>query len=834
MEQQITALLQQLTVNQRELQEAVRQQGVALQQSLEQQAKAFSGLEESRKTIADPKHLGKLNNFTGKESDWGNWSFQFQTWVSSIYPDGQRILDWARDRRDDPITNETIQTTQRDFPASNVQKISDQLFVTLSSLMPVSSECISIVKNSTKNVGLDAWRRLCKRYDPNNPQVNMHLLKTILHPTKVSLHQLQMNIESWEERYRVYTEKTKESLSDPMQRMCLQSMCPDLLGSHLDMHIARLDTYLKMKTEILAYVEATQSRERNGASPMDVDMASMWPKGKSKGKGKGKKGKGKGKSEESGKGRVSFDGNCNYCWKYGHRASECWAKAASKGDQSSKGKGKGKDFKGKGKGKKGKIGSLEEQHWPGEQEYTQGAEQSPNSGSWEQQHYTQAMSGEHPHPTGNMGSLFGLSELIEHEIPKNPGIRSVQFSALSLIQKQLREMRERGVPENEIQPLKDIEMRLKAEMKQVKKMSARLRRDLEAGKPAYLAKIKDKRRERAAAHRKSKTSERARHRIDMDNKWHEVYDNPKSEIQPSDFVNRTRELPGVEDDIVHEAEIERRPLSQPELKAYLTEQSRTDQHHRARMWSKPRWAKHKSSQQKQRKREKQRSKRREKRKADRYCIDWYRRGACKKGDQCEFKHAQAEEEIPNKTAKEITNMKTPQEVPEHDLMCTLCVAGGSANTKVNNLVCSYTNADTEYERVDLIVDSGASTSAIPNSYAKCVPLERDSQGKYLSASGHVIEAKGTKSPMCHFQNGESGKLKFKIMEPEVHRGMISVAECVRAGNKVVFDKGDSYIYNHETKTYKRIYLHNGVYVLPIWFEKGNTSDKNTSEPLSGF
>jgi hypothetical protein len=52
--------------------------------------------------------------------------------------------------------------------------------------------------------------------------------------------------------------------------------------------------------------------------------------------------KGKGKGADGGKGEAkNFDGYCNYCWKYGHRKSECRmldAEMAKKG----KGKGKGK------------------------------------------------------------------------------------------------------------------------------------------------------------------------------------------------------------------------------------------------------------------------------------------------------------------------------------------------------------------------------------------------------------------------------------------------------------------------------------------------------------
>ena len=47
---------------------------------------------------------------------------------------------------------------------------------------------------------------------------------------------------------------------------------------------------------------------------------------KGKGKGKGKP-DGKGKGKAKGKGKSSwFEGYCNICGKYGHKASDCWHK----------------------------------------------------------------------------------------------------------------------------------------------------------------------------------------------------------------------------------------------------------------------------------------------------------------------------------------------------------------------------------------------------------------------------------------------------------------------------------------------------------------------------
>ena len=163
-------------------------------------------MDEGKNSLNNPKLIGKLNSFSGKELDWPNWSFQFETWVSSINGEGQKALNWARDRGENVITSQVIASEELDFTQPDLKKLSEQIFVTLSSLMPVSSGSMGIARNSVKCVGLDAWSKFCRRYDPSNPQVNVKILKTVLHPTQVGLAQLHLHIETWGERYRVYKE----------------------------------------------------------------------------------------------------------------------------------------------------------------------------------------------------------------------------------------------------------------------------------------------------------------------------------------------------------------------------------------------------------------------------------------------------------------------------------------------------------------------------------------------------------------------------------------------------------------------------------------------------
>ena len=208
----------------------------------------------------------------------------------------------GKSKRDEVITIAELEDQELEHP--EIKKLSDQLHFVLTSLMPLKSEQWTIVKNSGKGNGLDAWRRLNKRYDPNNPQTNMALLSKVLHPPKTSLERLQQAIESWGENYRVHASRTGEALSNAMRRICLLTMCPDGLSKHLNLHAVRLDAYDVMKKEILTYLGVATSKGILRATPMEVDQMGNLNSLQGWGKGTGKKGdKGKGKKGDKGKGK---------------------------------------------------------------------------------------------------------------------------------------------------------------------------------------------------------------------------------------------------------------------------------------------------------------------------------------------------------------------------------------------------------------------------------------------------------------------------------------------------------------------------------------------------
>lgn len=87
-------------------------------------------------------------------------------------------------------------------------------------------------------------------------------------PNKVA--SLRGPIETWERLYTQYQERTSDSLS--MQREdCLQSLCPEVLSDHLDLHASRLGSYDMMRAEIDTYLDIKTSSPLTVGDPMDVD-----------------------------------------------------------------------------------------------------------------------------------------------------------------------------------------------------------------------------------------------------------------------------------------------------------------------------------------------------------------------------------------------------------------------------------------------------------------------------------------------------------------------------------------------------------------------------------
>ena len=283
---------------------------VALRTALEAQTKAMQrDIDQRGAGMIDKSGVGKPQVFDGTRTAWVAWCFKMETWVAGQFEAGEAILTYAREQGDHSISDSEVTTLATTY--GQAEKLSRHLYQALVGLCAMESEPLEIVQNSNKNNGLDAWRRLCFKYDPNNEHTSMALLKKIMHPERVSISDLALRIEKWEADYKKYRNRTGEQLTDAMQRMCLNAMVPEELLGHLELNAARLKTYESVKTEAEKFVEARIGRDTSGAVPMDIGAL------------------------------MKFQGTCYYCGKTGHRVSDCRKKRQDEQGKGGQGAGKG-------------------------------------------------------------------------------------------------------------------------------------------------------------------------------------------------------------------------------------------------------------------------------------------------------------------------------------------------------------------------------------------------------------------------------------------------------------------------------------------------------------
>ena len=181
---------------------------------------------KASRPLIDTKGLGKPIPFTGQVSDWESWHFKFVTWMGSQFGEAEEILEWAS-TQEDTIGQGALDSLELDHPRTRVFKFNGQLYGVLVSLFEMNSEPMELVRNSARGMGLDAWRRLCGKYDPSNPQTNLVLLKRVLNPPRSTMEHLQSNLEKWERELRVFLNRSKETLGDPFRKMLLHSLVPE-------------------------------------------------------------------------------------------------------------------------------------------------------------------------------------------------------------------------------------------------------------------------------------------------------------------------------------------------------------------------------------------------------------------------------------------------------------------------------------------------------------------------------------------------------------------------------------------------------------------------------
>lgn len=381
---QLNALAQQVqNPGTGQLQTVVGQAFQALAQSQKELVESMKDDAARKVTLIDTKGLGKPEKFDGKEESFLYWRTRLEAFVTGIYPEFEVVMNWAEDEDDEISTSDLNAAFGPLHPqhrtVEGLETINGQFYAVLQSLC--DKEAFTIIRSAGRGNGVEAWRKLVRRYDPTTGGRRRLMLRHILNPAKCSkLEDLSSAIENWEESVRIYEARkradgSRHQLDQEIKTSVLEALCPGELERHLQMNRSRYGSYSDVRNEVMLYLETRLGNRLkvDTGGPMDL---SAFSKGKGKGKkGKdgGKKGKGKaGKDSNPGKGKGSGTPSgketrvCHNCGKTGHLKKDCWSSgggAANKGQQpkktnasSSNANAKSQKSGGKGKG----VSNLEQ------------------------------------------------------------------------------------------------------------------------------------------------------------------------------------------------------------------------------------------------------------------------------------------------------------------------------------------------------------------------------------------------------------------------------------------------------------------------------------------
>eukprot|EP00971_Amphidinium_carterae_P037497 737361-Amphidinium_carterae.1 len=194
--------------------------------------------------------------------------------------------------------------------------------------------------------GLEAWRRFARRCEPKT--IGHLRAKDISSPSQDASADWETRLARWEKSVRDYDHLATTTVNDHVNMGVFQAAsCPQEVHEHLTIHAHRFDTYKETKEEISRIVLARRGLTGNRDSDA-MEFDAIW---KDKGTGKESKGKDKDKSKRKMKGDKhkhqkaqgkagkigTFDGNCNWCGRKGHKETDCNFKQQWSDKQRSKG-----------------------------------------------------------------------------------------------------------------------------------------------------------------------------------------------------------------------------------------------------------------------------------------------------------------------------------------------------------------------------------------------------------------------------------------------------------------------------------------------------------------
>jgi len=341
---------------------------------------------KKREPMTMRRAFSVLRRFSGRIEDYDDWIFRMRRFLEEEEGFAE-FLKWVESQGpsipDAELTDYDLNVGSH-LP---VEWFNHQLYQVLA--MNVDGNGLAMVKNLAENEktrGVNAWLRITREYSGISGQRMGGLVSRIFNPKKMVRYQeTTAAVESWELLVREFEKGAKTTLIDFLKIFGLKQVVPKELEGDMNRLSSTLTSYeefkryameqigLRRDPHFASHTPAQTNAPSSTPTPMDIgavaqggDGAAPGYEGEQCGVCGQEGGSAEGQSEGNlmamtgkggGGGAGSFNGECRYCGKWGHRLNQCTVKDADMAQsRAAKGKGKGKGEFQKGQWSKGGYG----------------------------------------------------------------------------------------------------------------------------------------------------------------------------------------------------------------------------------------------------------------------------------------------------------------------------------------------------------------------------------------------------------------------------------------------------------------------------------------------
>ena len=255
--------------------------------------------------VIDTRVLGRPDMYYGEREKWKDWSFVFRVYMMAVDPEYANTFERI-ERSDVAMYNASL--------SPRTKKLSMQLYYVIAMLSRAKAQDkINVVPEGE---GCVAWQRFLADYDPKVKTRRVGMLLQILRAAFTG--DMAQALDQFDRMIKEYEECCEDTATCPScahsfrkkfdehlkAGLVVANMADKDVQQHVLKSFGRLDTFEKIKDEVLELTRATQYLNTQ-ARPMELGGLPTRPPGQ---RGRDPKGSGKGKDE------------CFYCGKPGHQA----------------------------------------------------------------------------------------------------------------------------------------------------------------------------------------------------------------------------------------------------------------------------------------------------------------------------------------------------------------------------------------------------------------------------------------------------------------------------------------------------------------------------------